>query len=47
LISYSRVYLGVHYPFDVLGGIALGIFTGSVAHKTCMLLQRGTSMRDN
>lgn len=26
LISFSRVYLGVHYFSDVLGGAALGIF---------------------
>jgi len=24
LISYSRIYLGVHYPGDILGGAALG-----------------------
>lgn len=24
-VSFSRIYVGVHYPFDVLGGIALGI----------------------
>ncbi len=47
LICYSRVYLGVHYPFDVFCGCLLGLFTGSLAHKTCMLLQRGTSMTDN
>jgi undecaprenyl-diphosphatase len=28
LISYSRVYLGVHYPFDAVGGWILG---GSLA----------------
>ena len=24
LIAYSRIYLGVHFPFDVLGGAVLG-----------------------
>lgn len=25
LIGYSRIYVGVHYPFDVLGGAILGM----------------------
>jgi undecaprenyl-diphosphatase len=25
LVAYSRIYLGVHYPLDVLGGAILGI----------------------
>ena len=27
-VSYSRIYLGVHYPGDILGGALLGILTG-------------------
>ena len=29
LISYSRIYLGVHFPADVLVGAMLGAFIGS------------------
>jgi len=25
LVAYSRIYLGVHYPIDVVGGIVVGI----------------------
>lgn len=26
LISFSRIFLGVHWPADIIGGIALGLF---------------------
>lgn len=30
LISFSRLYLRVHYLSDVIGGIVLGIFSGAI-----------------
>ena len=28
LIAYTRIYLGVHYPGDILGGMILGVLIG-------------------
>ncbi|MCL4641997.1 MULTISPECIES: phosphatase PAP2 family protein [Olivibacter] len=30
LVSYSRIYNGVHYPFDILGGAVVGVLSGSL-----------------
>ena len=32
VVSYSRIYLGVHYPGDVLGGAVLGIVVGLLVY---------------
>ena len=28
IFSYSRIYLGVHYPLDIIFGLSFGIFSG-------------------
>lgn len=37
VVSYSRIYLGVHYPGDILGGALLGSF---IAYMSYQLLLR-------
>ena len=32
LIAFSRLYFYVHYPTDVLGGVAVGILSGIIAY---------------
>lgn len=39
-VSYSRVYAGVHYPFDIIGGMVLGILLGLTGYKIYFHLQK-------
>ena len=32
LVSYSRIYLGVHYPGDILGGTCVGLLCGYIVY---------------
>lgn len=32
LIAFSRMYLYVHYPSDILGGVLLGVLVGKLAY---------------
>jgi undecaprenyl-diphosphatase len=36
IVSYSRIYLGVHYPGDVLCGALLGMLTGWIIYRLYM-----------
>ncbi len=33
LVSYSRLYLGVHYPSDILGGLLIGALFAILSHS--------------
>lgn len=40
LFSYSRIYLGVHYPLDVIGGLFTGLLFGYLFYKTFQMLTK-------
>ncbi|EKQ52288.1 MULTISPECIES: phosphatase PAP2 family protein [unclassified Clostridium] len=44
LIAFSRMYLFVHYPSDILGGILLGIICSKIVLK--VYKNRNVSIRD-
>jgi undecaprenyl-diphosphatase len=39
LFSYSRIYSGVHYPLDILGGAILGWIIGVLCFKLLMFVE--------
>ena len=46
LVSYSRIYLGVHYPGDVVVGAMVGVFSGWIIYQF-WIFSRKYLCRDN
>lgn len=45
LVGYSRIYVGSHYPFDVLGGALWGILVGLLGAAAIQRLMRITRVQ--
>jgi undecaprenyl-diphosphatase len=39
IVSYSRIYIGVHYPFDVIAGAVWGALLGYGIYRLYLLLE--------
>jgi undecaprenyl-diphosphatase len=40
MVSYSRIYLGVHYPLDIIGGMILGMTLAIIIYTIYIRVRR-------
>lgn len=47
LVSYTRIYLGVHYPGDILAGAMVGAAVGCIGFTLLKMILAKTSQQSN
>lgn len=47
LVSCTRIYLGVHYPGDILAGFAVGFIAAVMAYLVCTQINQYLARRKN
>jgi len=40
IVAYSRIYVGVHYPLDIICGMTFGVFSGYIFYKLQQYLRK-------
>ena len=40
IFAYSRIYLGLHYPLDIVSGYFFGAFSGFLCYKLFLITQK-------
>jgi undecaprenyl-diphosphatase len=46
-ICYTRIYLGVHYPLDIIGGACIGLVSALLMYKLFGVLDKRISLQEN
>jgi membrane-associated phospholipid phosphatase len=44
-VAYSRMYLGKHYPSDILAGTVIGVLSGVVSHRFAIGVLKSYNMK--
>ncbi len=47
VIGFARIFVGVHYPLDIIGGLATGLVGGAVTYGVKRIIETRWRIRDS